>query len=400
MNDELVNKILEFSDPYKALEESVSLNSSEILINNSEKFHFKKPLIIAVGKASYKMAKFFTDRIEGKGIVIIPKETNISLPLRVIESTHPNISEESFRAGYEVIDLLKNEDYDIVFFLLSGGASALMEYSKAPFEVIKEVNETLVRSGLSINEINIVRKHLSLIKGGKLTDYAKAPIITLIVSDVPGGDLATVGSGPTLPDCSSLDEALNILKRVKLEKYSTYLSGTKKEVKSIHKAFLILDVRKVLAKLRNYVGHNSLILSSEVRGDAYSFGQNLAGIVNTSNDGLGFPKPLTLLAGGEPDVKIEGRVGKGGRNGEVCLGFLKWLRRKAKVKLYAIATDGIDGNSEYAGCEVDESTEIADIDYYIATHSSYEALERVGKVIKTGYTFTNVNNIYVLILSK
>ena len=388
----IVEKILEFSDPYKALEEKVKINENEIIVDN-EKFKFKKPIIIAVGKASYKMAKFFTDRLEIKGLAVVPKGSKINLPIKVIESSHPQISEESFKAGEEVIRFLKEEDYDLIIFLLSGGASALVEYSNAPFEVVSEINEKLVKSGLSINEINIVRKHLSVIKGGKLTDYAKAPILTLIISDVPGGDLSSVGSGPTLPDYSSIEDAKRILAKIGLEKYSVYLTETKKEIKN-SKYFLVLDVGIVLKKLKEYFGDRSFILSSEVRGDAFSFGQNLAGIVNTSSSGLGLTPPYILLSGGEPEVNIQGKAGKGGRNGEVCLGFLKWLRGKAK--LYAIATDGIDGNSEYAGCIVDNSVVIEDIDYYIFTHSSYEILEKMGKVIKTGYTFTNVNNVYVL----
>jgi len=390
--DEVVKKILEFSDPYKALEEKVKVKENEIEVEG-EKFKFKKPIIIAIGKASYKMAKFFTDRLDVKGLAVVPRGSKVSLPIKVVESTHPQISEESFKAGEEVLRFLKEEDYDLVIFLLSGGASALVEYSNAPFEVVSEINEKLVKSALSINEINVVRKHLSAIKGGKLTDYVKAPILTLIVSDVPGGDLSSVGSGPTLPDLSTVEEAKKILAKIGLEKYSVYLTETKKEVKN-SRYFLILDINVVLKKLKEYFGSSSFILSSEVRGDAFSFGQNLAGIANTSILGFGFKPPYILLAGGEPEVKIQGKAGKGGRNGEVCLGFLKWL--KGKAKLYAIATDGIDGNSEYAGCIVDDSVTIDVIDYYISTHSSYEILEKIGRAVKTGYTFTNVNNMYVL----
>lgn len=390
--DEVVKKVLDFSDPYKALEEKVKVKEGEIEVEG-EKFKFKKPIVIAIGKASYKMAKFFTDRLDIKGLAVVPKGSKVSLPIKVIESTHPQISEESFKAGEEVIRFLKEEDYDLVLFLLSGGASALVEFSNAPFEVVSEINEKLVKSGLSINEINVVRKHLSAIKGGKLADYSKAPILTLIVSDVPGGDISSVGSGPTLPDPSTIEEAKKVLAKIGLEKYSVYLTETKKEVKN-SKYFLILDASIVLEKLKGYFGERSFILSSEVRGDAFSFGQNLAGIVNTSLSGSGFKPPYILLAGGEPEVKVQGKAGKGGRNGEVCLGFLKWL--KGKARLYAIATDGIDGNSEYAGCIVDDSVVVEDIDYYISTHSSYEILEKIGRVIKTGYTFTNVNNVYIL----
>lgn len=391
---EIVKRILDYSDSYNALSRKVRISNGEINVEGHS-FITQKPLLVSVGKSALKMAKFFLDKMKiENGIVITPKGyTNVKLPLEVFESSHPDITESSYEAGKKVIDLLSKEDYDLLIFLISGGASALMENSDISLNYLKEINKALVTSGLSIEEINIVRKHLSLIKGGWLAQYSKSPILTLVVSDVPGGDLSSVGSGPTILDFSTKEEAERIMKDIGLEKYIRFLKETPKTLKVKSYTFKILDIETVLKRLKSDI-ENSEILSSEVRGDAYSFGVQLAGIANTQFRVSNGRK--VLLLGGEPDVKITGKQGKGGRNGEICLGFLKYI--KANARLYAIATDGIDGNSEYAGCYVDNELKINSVDIHNAliNHSSYELLEKYGVTIKTGFTGDNVNNVYIL----
>jgi len=391
---EIVKRILDYSDSYKALSSKVRISNGKI---NVEGYSFitQKPLLVSVGKSALKMAKFFLDKMKiENGIVITPKgHTNVKLPLEVLESSHPDITERSYEAGKKVINLLFKEDYDLLIFLISGGASALMEYSDISLNYLKEINHALVTSGLSIEEINIVRKHLSLIKGGWLAQYSKSPILTLVISDVPGGDLSSVGSGPTILDFSTREEAERIMKDIGLKKYIGFLKETPKTLKVKSYTFKILDIEIVLTRLKSDI-ENSEMLSSEVRGDAYSFGVQLAGIANTQFRVSNGRK--VLLLGGEPDVKITGKHGKGGRNGEICLGFLKYI--KANARLYAIATDGIDGNSEYAGCYVDNELKINSVDIHNAliNHSSYELLEKYGVTIKTGFTGDNVNNVYIV----
>ncbi|AAY79538.1 glycerate 2-kinase [Sulfolobus acidocaldarius] len=389
METDIVKTILSYSDSYLALSRKVEVNGNKIRINGVD-YEFQNPLLISIGKSSPKMAKFFVERLKvSRGLIVSPYQAKVD-SLEVIVSSHPKITEKSLYAGSRIVDMLRREDYDIVIFLLSGGASALVEYSDVPLEVLKEINDKLVTSGLSIDEINTVRKHLSKIKGGWLAKYSKAPIVSLIISDVPSSDISFVGSGPTILDKTSVIDAERILAKIGLSSYNKYLVETPKDIKNTVNV-KILDVEEVLVKLKNHL-KNSLLLSSEVKGDAYSFGVNLAGIANT------FARinrqENVILAGGEPDVKITSKAGKGGRNGEVCLGFLKYIR--ANAKLYAVATDGIDGNSEYAGCYVDHNVKIENIDYYVESHSSYEILEKTGNVIQTGFTGDNVNNIYVL----
>jgi glycerate 2-kinase len=390
--NEIVNKVLEFSDSYKVLEEKIRVKQGELNVEGNV-FKFSRLLLLAVGKSSIKMAKFFLQRIKvSKGIVITPEIYDKLEGVEILQSTHPQISEKSLKAGERVVEVLKKEDYDLVLFLLSGGASALLEYTDIPLEELRSLNDRLVKSGLTINEINVVRKHLSKIKGGWLANYSKSPIVSLIISDVPGGDLSAVGSGPTVLDSTTVDDAIRILKKIGIELKREDLIETPKSLSAPVYNFKILDVEEVLIKLRSYLGGK--IISSEVRGDAFSFGANLAGIGNTL---LRIGDKGIILAGGEPEVKIEGKGGKGGRNGEVCLGFLKFANKG--IKLYAIATDGIDGNSEYAGCIVEGGLDI-DVDKYILIHSSYELLEKINATIYTGFTGNNVNNVYLLEVGK
>jgi len=390
--NEIVNKVLEFSDSYKVLEEKIRVKQGELNVAGNV-FKFSRLLLLAVGKSSIKMAKFFLQRIKvSKGIVITPEIYDKLEGVEILQSTHPQISEKSLKAGERVVEVLKKEDYDLVLFLLSGGASALLEYTDIPLEELRSLNDRLLKSGLTINEINVVRKHLSKIKGGWLANYSKSPIVSLIISDVPGGDLSAVGSGPTVLDSTTVDDAIRILKKIGIELKREDLIETPKSLSAPVYNFKILDVEEVLIKLRSYLGGK--IISSEVRGDAFSFGANLAGIGNTL---LRIGDKDIILAGGEPEVKIEGKGGKGGRNGEVCLGFLKFANKG--IKLYAIATDGIDGNSEYAGCIVEGGLDI-DVDKYILIHSSYELLEKINATIYTGFTGNNVNNVYLLEVGK
>ncbi|WP_338600369.1 glycerate 2-kinase [Sulfolobus tengchongensis] len=395
---EIIKKILEFSDPYRALQEKVRINDNTISFND-ERVYFKKPILIAVGKASIPMAEFFRQRISLKAeIVITPKGT--SKGGDVIEAGHPLPDENSIKAGKKVLDLLLNEDYDLVIFAISGGASALLEYSDIPIEELKMINKLLVTSGIGIDKINIVRKHLSKIKGGKIIEYVKdrAPVISFIVSDVPGNDISSIGSGLTSIDKSTINDALMLLRKVGLENYAKYLTETPKSFSRTIINYLILDNMEVLKKLSNYLG-NSLILTSEVRGEAKDVGVFMASIYNSSeNYGIPLKRPYYLLLGGEPEVTIKGKTGKGGRNGEVCLSFLKYVKKSGKFELLSFATDGIDGNSDYAGCVISSNTNINEdeINDALETHNSYGLLERYESTIRTGYTYTNVNNIYVL----
>jgi glycerate 2-kinase len=393
--EEVVKVVLESSDPGKATEEGLKKIPSKYL---------EKPMVVSVGKASIRMYQAFVHRVEPwKSIVVTTKGTINSKEVGadvIIEAGHPYPNEGSYKAGKTILEEVRKGGYSSFIFLLSGGSSSMMEWSdRLSLEEMIDLNRKLVKSGLSIDEVNTVRKHVSSIKGGRLGIEAKAPIFTLILSDVVGGDVSSVGSGPTVPDPTTSMDALDIMRSINIEeKFLNAVSETPKELPN-SKAWIVLDIKGVLRQVKERIG--GTILSSCVRGEARDFGYLLSSIFNASREGREpFKSPFTLIAGGEPEVKVEGESGKGGRNGEVCLSFAKYAR--GEYQLFAIATDGIDGNSEYAGCYVNSSMsfDTREISYSLRRHSSYELLERDGKkessVIKTGPTGTNINNVYIL----
>lgn len=246
--------MLALSDPRRALERKVQVRSNELVVEGA-RFRFSKPLVISVGKASVRMANFFLERLSSyQAIVIKPKGDGLNVEgnATVIQSSHPYPDEDSFRAGRQVREALTSWDYDLVIFLLSGGASSLMEDPIPPPSSYVEAMKRLVISGLGIDEINVVRKHLSRVKGGRLATLSRSPVVTLVVSDVPGNDLSVVGSGPTLPDSSTVDEAKELLEQLNLD-LSEYLEETPKRLDNSW-AFLIQSVDDVLQGLTDMPG--------------------------------------------------------------------------------------------------------------------------------------------------
>jgi glycerate 2-kinase len=384
---ELVNKVLKLSDPRYWLARKVEVRGRKITVEGKS-YETSRTLLIAAGKASVPMAEYFLNKVPlVRAIVVTPVFVSLQ-GAEVIVAEHPVPGEGSLRAGEVVAEALKKEDYDLVLFLLSGGSSSLLELTDMGLEELRTLNERLIKSGLSINEINAVRKHLSKIKGGQLAKLSKSRVVTIAVSDVPGNDPSTIGSGPTVPDTTTVEDAKEALKRVGLEGYEKYLRETPKEIDNSD-FFLLLDAMTVLKE-----GFSDwLVLTSEARGEAKSLGLFLASIANSSPS-TGLSK---VALAGEPEVRVEGKAGKGGRNGEVCLGY--YLGRRVKdFALLALASDGLDGNSEYAGCYVDGELYLDKGEALSALelHDSYGLLERYGRAIRTGFTFTNVNNFYFL----
>lgn len=383
---EIVNKLLTLVRPEYWLDKRVKVVNKAVQIDGRV-YTASKPLLIAVGKSAVPMARWFMDRMKFvRKIVVTPVSS--ALDAEVVVAQHPYPGPGSLEAGRRVIEALETEDYDLVLFLISGGASALMEYSEMGLEELIELNGALVTSGLTIDEINTVRKHVSLLKGGQLAMKSKSKVVTLAVSDVPGDDPSVIGSGPTVPDNTTKEEALEILERLGLKKFSRYVRETPKSLPNAE-FFLLYDAMDVLRE-----GFSDwTILTSEIRGEARSLGMFLSSIANNV-DVTGLKR---VALAGEPEVKITGKSGKGGRNGEVCLSFLEHLRSDSL--LVAVASDGIDGNSEYAGCFAYRGAGPTRDEVVIALeeHDSYSVLEKYGLAIKTGYTFSNVNNFYFLL---
>lgn len=399
----LINYILNFSDPYLALDERIKLKE-KILEINGERIKCEKPLVISLGKAGIKMAKWAIDKFKPVACIVVTNMLDEKINgAEIIESSHPNPSEKSIIAAKRIIEALKEYEYDSALFFISGGSSAMIELPAIPLEDYIKTNEILIKSGLNIIQINTVRKHLSLIKGGRLALYSKAPVYSFIISDVLGNDISSVGSGPTCEDPTTFKDAMEIINKLEVPKTAKdyILKGIGGEVEETPKklanakSFLILDNMILLKKLKKKIKH-SMILTSQLTGESREVAKSVASIVNSIIDyNIPLRKPCNLLIGGEPEVKVKGK-GIGGRNSEFALSFLISASRKSKWQLLAFATDGIDGNSEYAGCIATSDMHVDNPDYFFENSDTYRYFEQEGKTIKTGKTGTNVNNVYIV----
>lgn len=300
LND-LLGLILKSSDLYLRTSKAISISNGKVRIMGHEIDNF---YVVAIGKGSIGMAKAIEDAAYDKiidGIAVVPKGTPGNLrKIKILESTHPLPTEASVNAGSKILDLLSNvRSGDYVLFLISGGGSALVEVpiKGLSLEDIKEVNNLLLRSGATIHEINTVRKHLSMTKGGRLAKEVikrGGRVITLIVSDVPGDDPATVASGPTVPDPTTYKDAITILRnrgglwdKVPSTVREVLEQGLKGMVEETPKElvntwnYVIASNMDVLTDLANYaksLGMESLILTSRMDGEAREVGRYLASI--------------------------------------------------------------------------------------------------------------------------
>ncbi|WP_188595955.1 glycerate kinase type-2 family protein [Thermocladium modestius] len=384
--------------------------------------------VISMGKGAVNMAAAAEEELGSKvvdGIVVVPQGTpRRSLHSMVLESTHPLPSEASLRAGEAIMELLGSvERGDLVLFLISGGGSALVEVP-APgisLEDLRGLNELLIMSGATIEEINAVRKHVSAVKGGRLAKIALdrgARVVSLLASDVPGDDPATIASGPTVPDPTTYGDAVLALKsrgiwekapprvRTVLEEGMRGLrEETPKELAGAD-AFLMasnMDVLRGLSSRLARRGIPSLILTSSVEGEAREVGRFLASIaVEAHRSGLPLPRGA-ILVGGEPTVMVRGN-GKGGRTTELCAGFALGARGVGGVYMLSLATDGQDGNMDAAGCVADGETmkeaERAGVSFVgeLGRNNTAAIFEATGSLIRTGLTGSNLNIISVVMI--
>lgn len=385
--------------------------------------------VISIGKGATDMAAAAEEELGGRvidGIAVTPQGTpRRSLRLRVLESTHPLPSEASLRAGEAIMELLSSsvERGDLVLFLISGGGSALVEVP-APgvsLEDLRELNELLIMSGATIEEINAVRKHVSAVKGGRLAKMSLdrgARALSLLASDVPGDDPATIASGPTVPDPTTYGDAVSALKsrgaweeapprvRTVLEEGVRGLrEETPKELAGAD-AFLVASNMDVLRGLSSRLagrGVSSLILTSRMEGEAREVGRFLASIaVEAHRSGVPLPKGA-ILAGGEPTVTVRGN-GRGGRTTELCAGFALGARGVSGVRMLSLATDGQDGNMDAAGCVADGVTvreaERAGVSFIgeLGRNNTAAIFETTDSLIRTGLTGSNLNIISMIMI--
>ena len=397
----------------------------QALPSNSVPMHMPMPpkgrtIVVGAGKASAAMAQVFEQNWKGPLEGLIVTRYGHAVPcksIEIVEAAHPVPDESGTKAAARILQMMQGlTKDDLVVALISGGGSALLSLPVDGVTVDEKraVNRALLNSGAPIGEMNCVRKHLSKIKGGRLAAAAyPAQVHTLVISDVPGDDLAAVASGPTVADPSTFAEARAIIAKYNIEvpaPVTAHLAAAKDETPknlSNTTSICIASPQKSLeaaAALAKKAGYTPIILGDAIEGEAREVGIVLAGIaMQARRFGQPIKPPCAIISGGETTVTVQGN-GAGGRNVEFLLSLA--LKLNGAEKIYALAgdTDGIDGAREVAGAYITpETLAIArnlKIDPWtsLSNNDAHNFFAATQSQIITGPTLTNVNDFRVILV--
>ena len=375
-------------------------------------------ILIAIGKAAWNMAKAAKD-VLGKrvafGIVITKYEHSRGSidGIEIYEAGHPVPDQRTLTATERVLQITKDlRSHDTVLFLVSGGGSSLFEKPKGlTVNQLQEITEKLLKCGANIVEINTVRKHLSLVKGGRFAQHVyPARVVSLLLSDVLGDRPDSIASGPAYPDSTTCSEAFNILKRYGIEIDENIKSAlseeTPKRLRNVE-THVVGSVRiacEKAAEVAGQLGYNAIVLTTSLNCEAKEAGKFLASLVREEvfyNRPI--RKPCAIIMGGETTVHVIG-TGKGGRNQELALSASIGIRGLANVVVASVGTDGTDGPTDAAGGIVDGRTyDILkdmniDVEETLKNNDSYSALRLCDGLVITGPTGTNVNDLILALI--
>lgn len=393
----------------------------------------EKIWVVGMGKASAAMAvpvtELLGDRIQG-GVILVKEGHGIPLSrIQVLEAGHPVPDQAGVEGVNQMMRLLEGTGpQDLVFCLISGGGSALSPApsGKLTLDDKQEITRLLLTSGATIHEMNTVRKHLSLMKGGQLSRLAHpAPTLSLVLSDVVGDDLGTIASGPTFPDPTTFRDAIHVLHARSIFRAAPAAvrdhleAGARGEVPETVKAG-----DPVMAGARNLiVGSNALALEAarrkaeelgysaslplgleegEAREVARIHVELARGLVE---GGEGDALPACILSGGETTVAVRGG-GLGGRNQEFSLAAALAMEGLDRILVLSGGTDGTDGLTDAAGALADGTTvgrgraagmEARD---YLDRNDAFNFFHPLGDLLVTGPTLTNVMDLRIVLVGK
>lgn len=390
-----------------------------------------RTIVIGAGKASAAMAQALETAAKQagwpddalSGCVVTRYGYKVECEkIKILEAAHPVPDEAGLLAAKEILQTIENlSEDDQVIALISGGGSALLPLpvDEITLDEKQDINRALLRSGADIQQMNIVRRHLSKIKGGRLaTACYPAQLITLMISDVPGDNLEAIASGPTVADTSTCADALAIIDRFNIaisDKVRTNLeTGQYESVKpddpklarvTNHLVATPQIALEAAAKVAQAAGINSIILGDSIEGEAKEVGLVMAGIakqVKQYNQPI--ERPCVILSGGETTVTIKGD-GVGGRNVEFLLSLAIALGREENVTALAADTDGVDGGAEIAGAIIRpdtldkaETIGLKPLDV-LANNDAHTFFQTLGDSIITGPTLTNVNDFRAILIT-
>lgn len=394
--------------------------------------NYRHVLVVGAGKATAPMAKaiesILGERL-GIGCVCVKEGYGEDLSkIEIVEASHPVPDERGRAAALKIRELLAGADErDLVISLISGGGSALLPLPPDPItlEEKRRTTELLLRSGASIREVNAVRKHLSLVKGGNLAKAAMpATVINLMISDVVGDDIDVIASGPFAPDASTFNEAWDVLMRYGIDTAAPssvverIQRGAKGRIEENpgpgsqvfrgvlnHIIASSIDALRAAKEEAAQRGYHALILSSMIEGDtkdAAFWHSRIAREVAASSNPVA--KPACIVSGGETTVTVTGD-GLGGRNMEFAVQAALFIDGAEGIIMASVGSDGSDGPTDAAGAAVDGSTAQraresgVNIEDFIARNDSYHFHQKMGSLIVTGPTNTNVMDIRIMLIT-
>jgi glycerate 2-kinase len=402
--------------------------SAQPLINIKQ--HLPSPpkgrtIIIGAGKASAAMAHALEQHWQGpiSGVVVTRYGYAVACQhITILEASHPVPDMAGQQAATDILATVSDLTADdLVICLISGGGSSLMSLPAEgiSFADKQAVNKTLLSCGATIQEMNCIRKHISLVKGGQLAAQAyPAKILSLMISDVPGDDMSSIASGPTVADNSTFADAINIVCRYDMQlpdSVMAYLQQAQNETPnqddnrlSTTKNIIIAAPQMSLeaaAEVAIEHGFTPLILGDSIEGESRDVALVHAGIAQqVVRHAQPIKPPCILLSGGETTVTLKGN-GRGGRNAEFALSLAVALKSEPNIWGIACDTDGIDGSEDNAGAVITPTTlnrafaaGCKAIDY-LDNNDGYSFFETIGDLVMTGPTMTNVNDFRAILIT-
>ncbi len=437
---------LEAAEPAGLVQRCVHLEGSLLSVSGRayDLAAFEHVYLLSIGKAGWTLAQALDDLIGGflsRGLVITTtatprRSTGAVCPavpqagcaggarenagqtqprsFEVIEAGHPIPDGRSLRAGQAVLDFLREVGPDdLLICAISGGGSSLMTVPHSPIELVdlQALTSRLLACGATIHEINVLRRHLDLLKGGGLLRHTQATVLGLILSDVPGNALADIASGPTAPDPTTRSDALAILRKYNLfadcpahvlstiESAAETLKPQDTRLENVQNVVIGSNLLAIQAALKQAAveGFHPYLLRADLAGEAREAARELC----QSLHGEPVARPFCMVAGGETTVTVYGE-GRGGRNTELALAAVTELADFPEVLLVTLATDGKDGPTDAAGAVVTgeswrraQALGLHPVEY-LKRNDSYSFFAALDDLITTGPSGTNVNDLVLL----
>jgi len=433
---EAFHKVLAVADPQKSMPTLLA----EIFPNGIS----GNCLVVGAGKASASMADAFEKyavknwsqaNIYGHVVTRYGHDVPNPIPNRKIiitEASHPYPDEAGLKASMAIMQLVGNlQENDLCIALISGGGSSLLPLTAnhIPIETLQKFTQELLRSGAPIEDINVIRKHVSAIQGGRLAQLATsrgAQVIAMIISDVVGDQASDIASGPCAPDPSTYDDAIQILEKYHLDTHQGLVAIHQHLLEGqqgLHSETLKVD-DEICKQIENIVfataqkgleaaaefcrslGYEVHVLGDRISGESQDIAKNHAALIREHLTNSRANK-IAWISGGETTVTIpQGVVGRGGRCSEYLLTLMLETFDIKGISALAADTDGIDGSECNAGAYFDSDVrnmclaKNLNITHYLANHLAYDFFDQLNALVFTGPTLTNVNDFRIVLIDR